>query len=141
MPTQTGFWIQVHNGQVNQVWDYLPDPSLVSTEGTWMQAIEVKPDIVGNREIITTHYFDLDSSPPQIVWRKRDLSVEERKEGLRNAAKQKFQKVVNAEIQKEVDEFPETQYDAAVVDAARQVFEARMVQINAASTHEEVDAL
>jgi hypothetical protein len=36
---------------------------------------------------------------------------------------------------------PETQYDAAVVDAARVVFEARMDAIAAATTHEAVDAL
>jgi hypothetical protein len=25
MPTQAGFWIQVKNGEVKQVWDYKPD--------------------------------------------------------------------------------------------------------------------
>jgi hypothetical protein len=37
--------------------------------------------------------------------------------------------------------YPETRYDAAVVDAARLVFEARMDAIASATTHEAVDAL
>ena len=49
--------------------------------------------------------------------------------------------VVDAEIAKETDAYPETQYDPAVVDAARAVFEARMDAIVAATTHEDVDAL
>jgi hypothetical protein len=49
--------------------------------------------------------------------------------------------VVDAEVAKETDQYPETQYDAAVVDAARVVFEARMDDIAAATTHEAVDAL
>jgi hypothetical protein len=44
-------------------------------------------------------------------------------------------------VAKETDQYPETQYDAAVVDAARIVFEARMDEIAAATTHEDVDAL
>jgi hypothetical protein len=49
--------------------------------------------------------------------------------------------VVDAEVAKETDQWPETQYDAAVVEAARAVFEARMTEIDAATTHEAVDAL
>ena len=56
-------------------------------------------------------------------------------------AKAEFQKVVRDEVAKETDQYPETQYDAAVVDAARVAFEARMDAINAATTHEQVDAL
>jgi hypothetical protein len=48
---------------------------------------------------------------------------------------------VDAEIAKETDQWPETQYDAAVVEAARVVYEARRVEIEAAVTHEDVDAL
>lgn len=141
MPTQSGFWIQVKNGEVKQVWDYKPDPARMAEEGGWRAAVEVKPDLVDGREIITTHSFDLNADPAQIVWGKRELTVDERKDGLKGQAKFVFQQVVNAELRKELDEFPETQYDAAVVDAARQVFEARMTQIDAATTHEQVDAL
>jgi len=99
------------------------------------------PDLVPNREIVTTHHFDIDATPAQIVWGKRAVEVEERKDGLRAQAKAAFKAVVDAEIAKETDQYPETQYDAAVVDAARVVFEARMTAIAGAATHEDVDAL
>lgn len=141
MPTQTGFWIQVKNGEVKQVWDYAPDASRRAAESGWAEAVEVKPDLVANREIITTHSFDLDADPAQIVWSKRDLTVDERKGALETGAKATYQAVVEAEMRKEMDEYPSTQYDAAVVSAAQDTFEARMTAIAAATTHDEVDAL
>ena len=121
MPTQTGFWIQVKNGEVKQVWDYAPDASRQAAEGGWRE--------------------DLTADPAQIVWAKRELTVDERKGGLEAQAKATYQSVVEAEMRKEMDEFPETQYDAAVVSAAQDTFEARMNAIAAATTHEDVDAL
>ena len=44
-------------------------------------------------------------------------------------------------MRKEVDEFPSTQYDPAVVAAAQDVYEARVTAVNAATTHEDIDAL
>ena len=113
----------------------------MAAESGWRAASEVKPDLVDNREIMTTHSFDLDADPAQIVWGKRELTVDERKGALIGQAKAEFQQVVEAEMRKEVDEFPSTQYDAAVVDAARVAFEARMTAIATATTHDEVDAL
>jgi hypothetical protein len=52
-----------------------------------------------------------------------------------------FQQVVSEEVRKEVDEFPSTQYDAAVVDTARVDFEAKMTALAAITTHDELDAL
>jgi len=99
------------------------------------------PEIIPNREIITTHHFNIDVVPAQIVWGKRELEVDERKNQLQNAAKQAFKFVVDAEVAKETDEYPTTQYNAATVDVARIVFETRMSAINSAVTHEDVDAL
>lgn len=99
------------------------------------------PEVIPNREIITTHHFNIDVTPVQIVWGKRELEVDERKNGLQGNAKQVFKSVVDAEVKKQTDEYPETQYDAATVDAARLAFEARMSVINAAITHEDIDAL
>jgi hypothetical protein len=141
MPTKTGYWIRVKNGQVKDVWDYKPSADKLASEPGWREAVEVHPDIVPNREIYTTHHFNIDAEPAQIVWGKRDIEVDERKDGLRAQAKAEFKVVVDAEVAKETDQYPETQYDAAVVDAARVVFEARMDEIAAATTHEAVDAL
>jgi hypothetical protein len=131
----------VKNGQVTDVWDYRPSDDKLAKEPGWREAVEVMPDLVPNREMVTTHHFDIDVTPAQIVWGKRAIEVEERKDGLRAAAKAAFKAVVDAEIAKETDAYPETQYDPAVVDAARAVFEARMDAIGLATTHEDVDAL
>ena len=140
MPTITGFWIRVQQGHVSDVWDYKPSAEKLLAEPGWREAVEVKPNL-SNREILTTHYFDINVNPAQIVWAKRELEVEERKSSLRDKAKSVFKAVVNAEVAKETDQYPETQYDPNVVDAARLVFEARMRDINLAVSHEDVDAL
>jgi hypothetical protein len=141
MPTKTGYWIRVKNGKVTDVWDYKPSDDKLAAEPGWREAVEIMPDLVDNREIITTHQIDIDVEPAEIVWSKRELEVDERKDGLEAQAKAAFKTVVDAEVAKETDAYPETQYDAAVVDAARVVFEARMDEIAAAMTHEDVDAL
>jgi len=131
----------VKNGQVTDVWDYKPSADKLAKEAGWREAVEIMPDLMPNREMITTHHIDIDVEPAQIVWGKRAIEVDERKDGLRSQAKAAFKTVVDAEIAKETDAYPETQYDPAVVDAARIVFEARMDAIAAATTHEAVDAL
>ena len=141
MPTKTGYWIRVKNGQVKDVWDYKPSADKLASESGWREAVEIFPETVPDREIITTHEINIDVEPAQIVWSKRELEVDERKSGLESQAKAEFKTVVDAEVAKETDQYPETQYDAAVVDAARLVFEARMDDIAAATTHEAVDAL
>ena len=140
MPTQTGFWIQVKNGEVKQVWDYKPDASRMAAESGWRAATEVKPDLVDNREIMTTHSFDLDADPAQIVWGKRELTVDERKGALIGQAKSAFQEVANAQTQIEIDD-TDASGDLDAVSAAKVVKDARIAAINAATTHDEVDAL
>lgn len=140
MPTQTGFWIQVKNGEVKQVWDYAPDPSRRAAESGWREAVEVKPDLVDNREIITTHSFDLDADPAQIVWGKRELTVDERKGALIGQAKAEFQQIVDAQLQIEMAD-DDASGDLDAVSAAKAVKDARIAAINAATTHDEVDAL
>ena len=141
MPTQTGFWIQVKNGEVKQVWDYAPDASRQAAEGGWREAVEVKPDLTENREIITTHSFDLTADPAQIVWAKRELTVDERKGSLKGQANAQFQQAVDAEIAKQLDDDPTTVYDAAAVATAQTTLTDRIAAIDAATTHEDVDAL
>ena len=141
MPTQTGFWIQVKNGEVKQVWDYKPDASRMAEESGWRAASEVKPDLVDNREIMTTHSFDLDADPAQIVWAKRELTVDERKGALVGQANIAFQEAVNVETAKQLDDDPASVYGAAAVATAQTTLTDRLAAINAATTHDEVDAL
>jgi len=121
--------------------DYKPSDEKIANELGWREAVELMPETIPNREIITTHYFNLDVTPAEIVWGKREVEIDERKNILRTIVKQVFKSVVNAEIEKETDAYPETQYNAATVDAARVLFEARMDAINSAVTHQDIDAL
>lgn len=141
MPIKTGYWIRVKNGKITDVWDYKPSADKLATESGWREAVEIMPDLVANREIMTSHMIDIDVEPAQIVWSKRELDIEERQDGLRAVAKAAFKAVVDAEVAKQTDAYPETQYDQDVVNAARIVFEQRMDEIAAATTHEEIDAL
>jgi len=125
---------------VKQVWDYKPDAERMATESGWRAASEVKPDLVDNREVMTTHSFDLDADPAQIVWAKRELTVDERKGGLVGQANSAFQEVANAQMQIEVDD-TDASGDLDAVSAAKVVKDARIAAINAATTHDEVDAL
>ena len=113
----------------------------MAEEGGWRAASEVKPDLVDNREIMTTHSFDLDADPAQIVWAKRELTVDERKGALVGQANTAFQEAVNVETAKQLDDDPASVYDAAAVATAQTTLTDRLAAINAATTHDEVDAL
>jgi hypothetical protein len=129
--------IKIVNGEVKEVWD---SPPPEGQEG-WTTAIEVRPELIPHRQMYTSHSFDLTKDPVEIVWGVVDITAEDRKGGLRSQAAFVFRQVVQEEIRKEVDDFPETQYNAATVDAARIAFETRVTAINAATTHDELDAL
>ena len=125
---------------MKQVWDYAPDASRRAAESGWREAVEVKPDLVDNREIMTTHSFDLDADPAQIVWAKRELTVDERKGALRGQANAEFQAVVDAQLQIEMAD-DDASGDLEAVSTAKAAKDARIAAINAATTHDEVDAL
>lgn len=127
-------FVKIENGKVTQVWDTQPPAG----ESGWKSAVEVRPAIT-NRQQYTEHSFDLTKDPVEIVWGVRDITVDERKEVMRNAAKAEFQRVVQEELRKQTDEYPETQYNAATVDAARVAFESKVNAINAATTHDQLD--
>ena len=129
-------FVKIENGKVTQVWDTQPPAG----ESGWKSAVEVRPSIT-NRQQYTEHSFDLTKDPVEIVWGVRDITVDERKEVMRNAAKAEFQRVVQEEIRKQTDEYPETQYNAATVDAARVAFESKVNAINAATTHDQLDGV
>jgi len=125
---------------VKQVWDYKPDASRMATESGWRAASEVKPDLVDNREIMTAHSFDLDADPAQIVWAKRELTVDERKGALVGQAKAEFQQIVDAQLQVEMAD-DDASGDLEAVSTAKAAKDARIAAINAATTHADVDAL
>ena len=131
------FFVKIVNDEVTQCWDTQPPKG----ESGWKSAIEVRPAVTPNRQYYAGHTFDITKDPVEIVWGVADITAEDRKGGMRSQAAAAFQQVVQEEMRKEVDDFPETQYNAATVDAARIAFETRVTAINAATTHEQLDAL
>jgi len=131
------FFVKIENNEVTQCWDTQPPRG----ESGWKSAIEVRPALTPNRQQYTAHTFDITKDPVEIVWGVQDITAEDRKSGMRSQAGFVFRQVVQEEMRKEVDDFPETQYNAATVDAARIAFETRVTAINAATTHDELDAL
>lgn len=90
---------------------------------------------------MTTHSFDIDADPAQIVWGKRELTVDERKSGLIGQAKAEFQQVVNAEVAKQMDDDPASVYDPDVVATAQATLNTKLTAIDGATTHEDVDVI
>lgn len=130
-------FVKIVNNEVVQCWDTQPPAG----DSGWKSAIEVRPTINTNRQYYTGHTFDITKDPVEIVYGVEDMTVEGRKANQGSVYKAAFQQVVTEEMRKEVDEFPETQYDAAVVDAARVDFEAKMTALAAITTHDELDVL
>ena len=126
-------YVRVVDGQVKDVWD-TPPAEGVGNNG-WRNAVEVRPSIVAHRQGYTAHRFDLNTDPVQIIWDTYEISVADRKNGMKANAGFEFQQVVN-----QMTRNPET-LDAAAIEAAKQTMVAKQAAIDAATTHDELDAL
>jgi len=129
-------FVKIVNNEVKQVWDTQPPAG----ESGWHSAVEVKPDVVENRQALDGHTFDITTDPVQIVYAVRDITVDERKAGLISLAKFEFQQVVNEQLQIEMDD-TDTAGDLDAVSAAKAVKDAKIVAINTATTHEDLDVI
>ena len=126
-------YVRVVDGQVKDVWDTPPQEG-VGNNG-WRNAIEVRPAIQAGRQGYTAHRFDLNVDPVQIIWDTYEISVDDRKGGMKANAGFEFQQVVNQQARN-----PAT-YDAAAIETARQAMIAKQEAIEACTTHDQLDAL
>ena len=126
-------FVRVENGEVKDVWDTAPAEG-VGNNG-WRNAIEVRPSIQAGRQGYTAHRFDLNTDPVQIIWDTYEISVDERKAGMKANAGFEFQQVVNQQARN-----PAT-FDAAAIETARQAMLTKQAAIEAATTHDALDAL
>lgn len=138
---KTGFWVRAQNGVVTDCWDYKPSEGKMASEPGWREAVEVMPDTVPNREYITTHAFDLTKTPAEIVWAKATLSVEDRRGSLKGQAKGTFNQAVQEQARLEMSENPSEALDLETITTARATLTARLAALDAAVTHEDIDAL
>ena len=126
-------YVRIVNGAVSDCWD-TPPAEGVGNNG-WKNAIEVRPTITPNRQGYTAHTFDLSKDPVEIVYGTFDISVDDRKAGMRSNAGFEFQQVVNQQARN-----PET-FDAQAIETARQAMITKQAAIDACTTHDQLDAL
>jgi hypothetical protein len=119
-------WVKVSGDAVVQCWD-TPPPS--GEEG-WRDAIEVRPPVTAYREVYGQHYFDLTKTPVEIVWPVEAVSIEDRKADALNYAKFLSENGEPGTF--------ETDFDPV---AAQALYIARVAAIEAAQTHDALDAV
>lgn len=132
-------FVRVVDGQVKDVWD-TPPAEGVGNNG-WRNAVEVRPAITPHRQGYTAHRFDLNTDPVQIIWDTYEIPVEDRKNGMKANAGFEFQQVVMQQTRLQLSPNPSEQFDPSAVETARQAMIAKQAAIDAATTHDELDAL
>jgi hypothetical protein len=138
---KTGFWIRAVGSVVKDCWDYKPSDDKMASEPGWREAVEVIPDTVPNREYVSTHTFDLSKTPAEIVWSKASYSVDDRRGSLKSQAKGIFQQAVQEQARLEMSDNASESLDLEAVTTARATLTARISALDAAVTHEDIDAL
>lgn len=132
-------FVRVVDGQVKDVWD-TPPVEGVGNNG-WRNAVETRASIIPHRQGYTAHRFDLNTDPVQIIWDSYDFTVEDRRGGMLANVKDEFQRVVSEQTRLQLSNDNSENYDGAVVEAARQTMLSKLAAVNAATTHDELDAL
>jgi hypothetical protein len=138
---KTGFWVRAQNGNVTDCWDYKPSDEKMASEPGWREAVEVIPDTVPNREYVSTHAFDLTKTPAEIVWSKASYSVEDRRGSLKSQARSIFNQAIQEQARLEMSDNTNEALDLEAVTTARATLTARVAALDAAVTHEDLDAL
>jgi hypothetical protein len=126
-------YVQVVGNEVKQVWD-TPPAEGVGNNG-WKNAVEVRPAITAHRQGYTAHRFDLATDPVQIIWDTYNIPVADRKAGMIANANMGFQ----MEMQRQA--MNPANYDPAALAAAQAAIAPKVAAINAATTHDDLDAL
>jgi hypothetical protein len=129
-------YAQVINGQIAQCID-TPPPSPVGMDG-WCIVQEIRPDLIPNRQRYTDHTWNTSINPVQLIYGVIDISAEERQNQLKTNATSLFQQTVNQQAQAVV---AGGSYDFAAVSAAHDKMVSDIAAIDAATTHDLLDAL
>ena len=126
-------YVQIQNNEVKQCWD-TPPPVGVGNDG-WMNAIEVRPAIIPHRQDYTAHTFDLTKDPIEIVYNVVDISVADRKVGMKANAEMAYQQEMQNQMMDSMA------YDPIKLQAAKDSISPKISAIEFATTHDELDAL
>jgi hypothetical protein len=123
-------YVRIENGEVKDCWDTPPD-----NRPGWRNAIEIKPTIIPHRQYYTGHTWDLTKDPVEAVYGVVDVTVDERK----NEMKQNAQMAFNMLFRQQAND-PST-YDPVALQAAKDAVAPKQAAIDACTTHDELDAL
>ena len=124
-------YVRIQNNAVTDCWDTPPPAG----QDGWKSAVEVRPAITAHRQGYTAHTFDLSTDPVQIVYGTYDIPVADRKSGMKANASFSFQQVVQEQMR------DPSKYDPAAVAVAQAAIAPKVAAIEAATTHDELDAL
>ena len=124
-------YVRIQNNLVTDCWDTPPPAG----QDGWKSAVEVRPAITAHRQGYTAHTFNLNTDPVQIVYGTYDIPVADRKVGMKANASFSFQQVVQEQMR------DPAKYDPAAVAAAQAAIAPRVAAIEAATTHDQLDAL
>tara|TARA_R110000822_G_scaffold261907_2_gene386394 strand:+ start:1748 stop:2131 length:384 start_codon:yes stop_codon:yes gene_type:complete len=123
-------YVRIENGEVKDCWSIPPD-----NRPGWKSAIEIRPTINHHRQYYTGHTFDLTKDPVEIVYGVVDISVNDRKNKMKEEAQGKFNILLIKQAQD-----PST-YDPVALQAAKDAVAPKHAAIDACTTHDELDAL
>jgi hypothetical protein len=124
-------YVKVENDVVTKCWDTQPPAG----ESGWRSAVEVKPEITAHRQGYTAHTFDLSTEPVGIVYGVYDIEVDDRKNGMKMGAAMAYQQEMQTQMMDPMA------YDPVKLQAAKDAVAPKIVAIEAATTHDELDAL
>ena len=124
-------YVRIVDGAVKDCWD-TPPPA--GQQG-WKSAIEVRPPITAHRQGYTGHTFDLAKDPVEIVYGVFDITVEERKNSMKQNAGMAFNMLFQQQAQ------DPSKYDPVALQAAKDGVAPKQAAIEACTTHDELDAL
>jgi len=123
-------YVRIENGEVKDCWDTPPD-----NRPGWRNAIEVKPTIIPHRQYYTGHTWDLTKDPVEAVYGVVDVTVDERKNEMKQNAQMAFNMFFRQQAQN-----PST-YDPVALQAAKDAVAPKQAAIDACTTHDELDAI
>jgi len=123
-------YVQIVDNQMAQCIDTMP-PAPIGTDG-WKNAVEMRLAITAHRQGYTGHTFDLTSDPVQIVYETYDITVDERKSGMKSNANFAVQQLLQVGVEN---------IDLEAIAAAKAEISVKQAAIDACTTHDELDAL
>lgn len=124
-------FVRIQSGQVTDCWDTPPPAG----QDGWKSAVEVRPAIQAGRQGYTAHRFDINTDPVQIIWDTYDISVDDRKANMKANVNMSFQMEMQRQAQNPAN------YDPAALAAVQAAVAPKVAAIEAATTHDELDAL